>query len=289
MLLGLLVTLLWTSSWILFKQAHFPPLTFAGVRYVLAGLLLLPLLLRRREQESLKKLNRRDLALIGLYGVLQIALGNAGQFSALAALPAATVSLVLNLMPPLVAVGGAVLLGERPSARQWAGVGLCLVGVATFFWGRARFTPEQASGLGWATLALVAYAASALVGRALGREGRVTPVALTSLSMLSGASLVLWVGLAVQGPLHPSPAELGILAWLIVVNTALAFSLWNATLAHLTAVESSVLTNVMVAEIALAAWLVLGERLGAGQIAGMTLTVLGALLTQRWSGRNPEA
>jgi drug/metabolite transporter (DMT)-like permease len=160
-----------------------------------------------------------------------------------------------------------------------------LLGVGFFFGGRVHFTARELPGVIWALVALFSFALSGLVGRTLGREGRVPPLVLTSGSMLAGAGLLLPVALIRQGPLHPTLPELGILLWMIVVNTALAFTLWNATLSRLTAVESSVLTNVMVVEIALAAWLFLHEPLTPLKIVGMVLTVIGALLVQRRPAR----
>lgn len=47
-LLALFVTFLWSTSWVLIKlglQASLPPVTFAGLRYTLAFLCLLPFVL----------------------------------------------------------------------------------------------------------------------------------------------------------------------------------------------------------------------------------------------------
>jgi drug/metabolite transporter (DMT)-like permease len=47
---ALLVTFLWSTSWVLIKFAlnDIPPLTFAGLRYTIAFLVLLPGLLKHR-------------------------------------------------------------------------------------------------------------------------------------------------------------------------------------------------------------------------------------------------
>ncbi len=71
-----------------------------------------------------------------------------------------------------------------------------------------------------------------------------------------------------------------IVAWLAIVNTALAFALWNHTLRTLTAVESSVLNNTMLVQIALLAWIFLGEQLRPWQVAGIVLAVAGTLAVQ---------
>ncbi len=77
---ALLVTVLWASSWVLIKigqQANLPPLTFAGLRYTLAFLVLAPLVLfnrvHRQALAGLPDASWRRLALLGLllYAVTQ--------------------------------------------------------------------------------------------------------------------------------------------------------------------------------------------------------------------------
>ena len=65
-----------------------------------------------------------------------------------------------------------------------------------------------------------------------------------------------------------------------MVNTALAFTLWNHTLRTLTAVESSVINNTMLPQIAILAWVFLDEPLNLRQIAGIALVGAGTLVVQ---------
>jgi drug/metabolite transporter (DMT)-like permease len=71
-----------------------------------------------------------------------------------------------------------------------------------------------------------------------------------------------------------------IILWLAVVNTALAFTLWNRTLRTLSAMESSIINNTMLFQIAVLAWLLLDESLSRRQVVGMVLAALGTLLVQ---------
>jgi drug/metabolite transporter (DMT)-like permease len=71
-----------------------------------------------------------------------------------------------------------------------------------------------------------------------------------------------------------------VIGWLAVVNTALAFTLWNSSLRILSATESSIINNTMLVQIAVLAWLFLGERLSMGEVAGLILASSGALLVQ---------
>ena len=86
-----------------------------------------------------------------------------------------------------------------------------------------------------------------------------------------------------------------LVAWLALVNTALAFTLWNLSLRSLTALESAAINNTMVIQIALLAWVFLDESPGAVGAAGLVLVSVGVFLAQAAGGsrrrraRSPEA
>ena len=87
-------------------------------------------------------------------------------------------------------------------------------------------------------------------------------------------------GLAFEGwPTVTGRAWL-IIGWLAVVNTALAFTLWNISLRQLSAVESAGINNTMLLQIALLAWWLLGESPGPAGFVGIVLVSVGVLLTQ---------
>ncbi|MDP2366438.1 MAG: DMT family transporter [Ignavibacteria bacterium] len=65
-----------------------------------------------------------------------------------------------------------------------------------------------------------------------------------------------------------------------VVNTALAFTIWNYTLRTLTAMESSIINGTMLIQIALLAWIFLGEDISFKDIIGMLIASSGAVLVQ---------
>jgi drug/metabolite transporter (DMT)-like permease len=68
---------------------------------------------------------------------------------------------------------------------------------------------------------------------------------------------------------------LGVLA---VINTALAFWLWNKSLQVLTAMESSIINNTMLIQISLLAWLFLGEKITWIGAIGLAIASLGTVL-----------
>jgi len=278
---AVLVTVLWATSWVLIKTGlnTIPSLTFAGLRYTLAWICLLPLTLRPPHLAALRALPRAGwLQLIGL-GLIYYTVTQGAQFVALSRMPAITLNLMLSLSAGLVALLGVVLLAERLTLRQWSGLLVALSGAVVFF-----YRPGAASGA-WAgyaagLAALLANALSAVLGRHINRAGHLPPLAVTTVSMGVGAGLLLVTGLLVQGLPPLSLAAWGLIGWLAVVNTAFAFTLWNHTLRTLTAAESSILNNLLIIEIPILAWIFLGERLTPLQSAGLALAGAGAVLVQ---------
>ena len=96
-------------------------------------------------------------------------------------------------------------------------------------------------------------------------------------------------GLAVGLEGFPTISTRGwlIIAWLAVVNTALAFTLWNHSLVTLSATESSLINNTMLVQIALLAWLFLGETPTARQILGMAAALIGVVLVNLPKRKKP--
>lgn len=287
---ALFVTFLWSTSWVLIKigLGEIPALTFAGLRYGLAFVLLLPLLFRARARRAVADLSRRDWALLVALGIVMYTLTQGAQFLALARLPAQTTSLVLSFSPVLVALLGSALLAERPAPLQGAGVALFLVGAVTFLY-PASFPRGQAIGLIIAVSGLVANAGASLLGRYVNRAAAVPAVAVTSISMGVGSIVLLAVGIAVQGLPQLSPIGWAIVAWLAAVNTAFAFTLWNVTLQRLSAMESSLVNNTMLIQIAVLAWVFLGEDLGVRQIVGLGVASAGTVLVQLAGGHARRA
>lgn len=284
---ALLVTFLWSTSWILIKvgldDLDLAPLSFAGLRYGLAALLLLPFAVRAmRAARGTTPPGARLLAGVALYGVLFVAVAQGAQFAALAVLPATAVSLVLASIPAWVAIMALAGGRERATAWQAAGIGLLTVGAVLYF-GPFRVEPGAAIGFVAAGVCVAAAAASSHLGRVLARDaiGRLGgPIGLTSISMVIGGAGLLGVGVALEGWPTLDPIGWLIVAWLAVVNTAFAFTLWNHTLRTLTAVESSVVNNTMTIQIAILAIIFLGEELGPLQLVGLFLAAAGAAAVQ---------
>jgi drug/metabolite transporter (DMT)-like permease len=283
------VTFLWSTSWILIKLGleEIPAISFAGMRYTLAFLVLAPALLASADRRAeLRKLRPFHWLRLSLLGAVFYSLTQGAQFLALAFLPAVTLSLILSFTPAAVALLGASFLGERLTHRQWVGVSCFLIGALVYF--MPLTVPLQLTGVVIAAIGLLANSWASLLGRSVNRCGDLHPLLVTVVSMGVGSVLLLAAGLIVEGVPRLSLSGWGIILWLAIVNTALAFTLWNHTLRSLTAIESTLINNTMLVQIAILAWLFLDEPISAREGVGLTMAVMGVLCVQLAGDRSKK-
>lgn len=287
---ALLVTFLWSTSWVLIKigLVDIPALTFAGLRYTLAFLCLLPLGLCPANRAYVRRLTGRDWMRLLTLGFLMYTLTQGAQFAALVYLPSVTLSLLLSFSAVVAALLAMAFLREQPRTAQWLGVGVYLFGVLVYFW-PVMIPTQEGLGLGIGLFGVVANASAAVVGRFVNRDAALPALVVTLVSMGFGAVVLLTAGVVTQGLPVLSVSNWAIILWLAVVNTAFAFTLWNHTLRTLTAVESSIINNMMLAQIAILAWIFLGETFSLVKGIGMALATLGILIVQLYGRRLGEA
>jgi drug/metabolite transporter (DMT)-like permease len=161
-----------------------------------------------------------------------------------------------------------------------SGVVLVAVGAVLYFGGELGATT---AGIVAALVALGSNGAAALLGRSVNRAGVLPAVAITAGSMAMGASVLVFIAVGLEGIPHISLRGWLIILWLAVVNTAFAFTLWNVSLQRLTALESASINNTMLVQIAVLAWIFLGEAPGAVGLVGIALVSAGVYLVQATS------
>jgi drug/metabolite transporter (DMT)-like permease len=179
-------------------------------------------------------------------------------------------------LPPLTFAG---LRYVTAAAALWAAVAVNRTArgqVARLTWRRAgHLAVPTPAGLAACAVALAANAGAALLGRGINRACASGPLVTTTVSMTIGAVVLLAAGAAAEGVPGLSTEAVAMIAWLAVMNTAVAFTLWNFSLRQLTAGTSSVVNNAMLPQIGLLGWVVLGEAPGPWQWAGMILVSAG--------------
>ena len=273
----LLVTLLWSSSYILtkFGLIEVTPLILVALRYITASVILLIVALMRGE---LVAIDCDSLLKLGFLGITGYSIAQGLQCLGLSYLPAVSVTFILNFTPIQVLLLSLIFLGERPTKWQLSGVALVLSGAYVFFSERlvggnlTGIMITLVSGLGWA-----AYLVS---GRLLFRDKEKGTLGMTAISMGIGTLFIAGAAFTIEGFTHISLSAWGIILWLGLVNTAFAFLLWNHALKRLEAFEVAITQNTMLIQIAVLSWIFLGEQLTPLKVFAMALVFFGVLIVQ---------
>ena len=279
-----IVYLVWGSSYLATRigVTHLPPLLFGGIRFVVAGLLLLAFSFWRGLSLRALLAPWRPILILGLLGVTFV---NGLQVWALQTLSSQSGAL-LNASCAfwIVAFGLFGRRAHRPGARVLSGVVIGFAGTALLVW------PQQAGGA-TPVLPQLAVLAACVFWAIATIYLRNVPlpldvVSLTGAQMLTGGSVMVaggWV-LGEAGRWHTSLPGLASLAWLTLFSGCLAYTAyaWLARNVAPAVVGTYGYVNPLIAT--LLGYLVLGERLTVLQGVGSGVILVGVLLIN-WPAR----
>lgn len=276
---ALFVTFVWSLSWVFIKigLGDIPPLLFAGLRYGIAALCLVLIVFSQAEaRQQVRNLSAKQWGSLTLLGVVFYSVTQGTQFLALEHLPAVMLSLMLNFTTALVVLLG-VFIQEYPTRRQWLGMGVFMLGALVYFGPQSL---PSSLGLLFGAVCVLFNAISSVWGRVVNRERNLSPLVVTAVSMSIGSGLLIIGGLLTEDmPILTSQSSIMVI-WLGIFHTAFAFTLWNKSLQHLQAFESSIINNTMLIQIAILAWIFLDETITPVELIGLILATVGTLIVQ---------
>ncbi len=279
-LLVLLAASLWATLGVIYNYLAgaygLPSLAVAGLRAGLGGLILLAGLLALRP--SWLRLNRQALRVVLLYGVFGIALFYATYINAILSVGVAVAAVLLYTAPAWVAMIAWRFLGERLTRTHLVALLLTLAGSAlvaqVFQPGLLRL---NALGIGWGLLSGLTYGLWSVFNKVGVRH--TNPWTLQCYGMLVGSIVLLLLQpLAPLAGALQSPATIFWLLLLALGPTVGASVAYAAGVRSVPVSVASLMATLEPVLAALLAYLVLGETLGAGQIAGGALILLAVWL-----------
>jgi len=276
--------LIWGSTWLAIKVGlgTLPPLTFAGLRFVIAASVLflgcalagIPVLPRERSDWGFL-LGTGLLAFTINHGLLFW--GEQHVSSGLAAVLQATIP----CFGLLLAHGR--LPGENLTAQKLGGTLLGLAGVAAIFWHQL-----SASGLMafWGSAGIVVGAATVAYANILVKQhGSHLPAAsMAAWQMAFGLVPLLGLGLLREGnpfQLTWTPVSVACLFYLALVGSALAFVLFYWLMRRMPATKSMTIALITPGVAVLLGWLALNEPLSFWTLIGGLAVLAGTALVLR--------
>jgi drug/metabolite transporter (DMT)-like permease len=283
--LAIIACLLWSTGFVGVKAGldYMPPLTLAGMRFVLAGLLLLPwcggvpTLRTAWTQHRSTVIAASLLNTVGLYAIF---------FMALQVVRGAQAAIMIGASPLVAAVvAHFVMPNDRMTRRKSVSILLGVSGIVLLAVAGKPWEPVGALECGGLLLLLCASITGALgnVVVARGRTPSLHPVALTSLQMLLGGSILLAAGLTLEGvPSLDLPFRFyAILGWLSFLS-ACAFAIWFHLLQRVPVSELNLWKFIIPLAGAGLSWLLIsGEKPDLWSACGMLLVAGGIMWSQR--------
>lgn len=267
LVIGLTVPMIWGLGFVFAKAsiAGFPPVLLMALRFAVTAAALIWLV----------PLPRGVLLRLAVISTISAALQYSLTFTGLKYLDASTAVLVVQLEAPFMVLLGALLLGERTTVRQWAGIAVAFVGV-----GLIAGQPKLSGALG-PILMVVGGAFTWALGQVMVRSVR----------SVGGFAMIAWVAafaapqlLAVSLVFESDHfAHLGSAGWEVwasilylgLVMTAFGYGLWYGLLTRYPAGQVGPFLLLMPIYSIVGSVLILGETLSWMTLTGGALTIAG--------------
>jgi len=288
-LLAALAPLLWSGNFILGRALNqtIPPIALSFWRWAVALLIVLPFALPLlRGQWGLV---RRHWVVPSLLAVLGVTNFNTSVYLGLQTTTVTNAVLLVSTTPVLIVFLSFLLLRQRVSPRQGAGILLSLAGVAVIV-ARGDLQALVALRLNGGDLwVLGAVASWALYSVCLRwRPAGLDPLAFLTATMVIGLvpllPLYLWeLGRGLR--FEVDAVTLGAIGYIALFPSVLAYVLWNRAVAELGANRTGQLLHLMPAFGAVLAIPLLGERMHGFHLAGIGLIAAGIALPTRPQGQ----
>ena len=282
----LLVCVLWGSTYLAIRigVGVLPPLLFAGIRFLVAGVLLLGgaaafgARLPRRP---------RDWGVLAVVGLFLLAGGNSSLVWAEQFTPSGIASIFVVTIALWMAFFDAIVPGGpgRLSLRVVAGLLLGLLGTVLLVGTSPRdFLRADLRGPIALTLASASWAIGSIYYKR--RHPDVSPYVGAAIQMVAAGFVVTVLGLAMgeERAVHPTAAGLEALGYLVVFGSIVGYTAYAYALRHASATAVGTYAYVNPPIAVLLGRIFLGEPIGARTVLAMVL-ILGAVVWIQFAHR----
>ncbi|MFG2709138.1 DMT family transporter [Streptomyces goshikiensis] len=279
-LLALLATVVWSGSFVATRGMadSVPPVQAVFWRWVIAAVAVSPFAARQAWRQ--RALIRRHLGFTALATLFGVALYNTLVHQAGLTTSASNMGMIMAASPVIMALYSRVG-GERLGARRTFGMLLAALGVLLLV-GHGSPGLDFAAGDLWMFAAALSFATySALLKRKPAELGGLAFLLTTFVLGTLMLAPVYAVSVTVQGGFALTPATGGMLLYVGVMSSAVAFFAWNKAVSVIGAARAGVVYYLQPVCVAGLGLLLLGERTGPAELGCMALILGGVSLGAR--------
>ncbi|WML44198.1 DMT family transporter [Neobacillus sp. PS3-40] len=277
-LILLLTSFLWGGNFVFskFLVEHASPMTLTILRWLIAIVLLLPLVLKKEKSLRIPKDSILPLFLMGFMGVV---LFNMFQFLALARTSATNVGLISTLNPISIAVSSALLLHEKIKLPQIFSMMISLFGVLVVL---SKGELNQLislhfnSGDLWMIAAVIVWGIYSVCGKWAMKK--VSPLMATFYSGVFGVLTVMPFNLTHFHIINVNTSFISAILYTGVISTVVCMLLWNMGVQKIGATNSGIFLNFNPIFTAILAFFILNEQMTWTELLGSIIVITGCYL-----------
>lgn len=278
------VAVLWGLSFLSIKiaVAVVPPMTLALARFVMASIILYPLLKWREPQT---RLQRQDWFAMLMAGVSGVSAYFYFENNGVRLTTASTASIIIAAIPILTLIADYFVNGTRLTKPKVSGVLISLLGVYLVVGADWRELTASGQGLGYLMMfgAGASWVAYSLLTKPLGK--RYSDLGLLCYQTLFGTATLLPFALLEMRRWAPVSGAVWLnITFLGIFCSALGYYLYIYALKGLGVAVVSVYINLIPVVTVIAGYFILGETLTPRQLTG-GLLVLASVSVASWPGR----
>lgn len=299
------ICIIWGTTYTAIKFAvrDFPPFLMVGIRQTSAGLLLLGLALysgrivlaprspafealdASAPERAANLLTQKYVLRQALTGLATITGGNGFITWGMQYVSSGVAAIIGSLTPVMVLLISLFWKNsERITGSMVAGVLLGFGGLGLIFsdgW-QDFMKPEYRWGIAGCFASCCTWSLGTVMAKRW-NSPQVSPLLNAGLQITTGGlgGMVLSLLFDKSYVIHHTVESWFAMIYLITIGSALAFTLYMYALRHLSATVSSLYTYINPLVAILLGWLLLGESLTAGIVAGMVVTITGVWLVNR--------
>lgn len=230
--LAIIACLLWSSAFVAVKVGlnYQSPLQFAGLRFILAGLILMPVIYNFKK---FKKEVATNFAYVCLIAFLQVILQYSLFYMGINLLPASISAMIIGSSPLFIAV--VAHFSTADDKMEWTKISsiiLGIIGVAIITFGQNALPSGLKISLFGVLLLIMNNMASGVTNVVVARkEHSISPMILTSSSLFIGGVFLFLISIPLEGFSEKTlNTEYYVsLAWLGFLSAA-AITIWNTLL-----------------------------------------------------------
>ena len=274
-LVWVILCLLWGTTWIFIKigLADLPPITFAAARFILAIVVLLPLI---RFRQFPWPSSSAEWKLIALTGFLQFSLNYSSVFWAEQHITSGLAAVLQSMITVFgLLLAWIFLPAERITWLKIVAVLLGVVGVAVIFIEQLRIENWMAF-LGCVAIVSGAYCAAQASILIKLRAGAMHPATLVCAQMMAGLPALIAYALVAEGnplKLRWTWTAIGCVIYLTVLGTVAAFWLYYWLLSRIESTKAMMISLVTPLIAVVIGAIFVGERLPPQTLLGGILII----------------